>query len=206
MLAELFVRYGYVMVFAAAAAEGDATLLAATFLAHRGYLQLDLVIVVAALGTMAANQCYFHLARRYGQERVAAMRANRLYGRVLDWMSRYGTQLVAVSRFMYGFRIAVPAAAGITGMSALRFALVDTLGAAVWAVAIGLAGYAIGQALDYLIDDVRRHEWWIAAALLIGVFAALARWGRDVSSLRFLRAPSSAPMAPEDVDRRPPSP
>jgi len=199
MLADLFVRYGYAMVFAAAAAEGDATLLAATFLAHRGYLRLDLVIAVAALGTVAANQCYFHLARRYGQERVAAMRAHRLYGRVLDWMSRYGTQLVAVSRFMYGFRIAVPAAAGITGMSAVRFALVDALGAAVWSVAIGLAGYAIGQALEYLIADVRRHEWWIAAVLLIAVLIALARSGRDLASLRFLRAPATAP--PDDVDR-----
>src|SRR5262245_41156018 len=156
MLVELFVRYGYAMVFAAAALEGDATLLAATFLAHRGYLRVDLVIVVAALGTIAANQLYFHLARRYGQERVAMMRANRLYGRVLGWMSRYGTQLVAVSRFMYGFRIAVPVAAGIAGMSALRFTLVDTLGSAVWAATIGVAGYAIGQVLDYLIADLRR--------------------------------------------------
>lgn len=198
MLAELFVHYGYAMVFAAAAVEGDATLLAATFLAHRGYLRLDLVIVIAALGTIAANQAYFHLARRYGQERVAAMRANRLYGRVLDWMSRYGVQLVAVSRFMYGFRIAVPVAAGVAGMPALRFTVVDTLGAAVWALAIGLAGYAIGHALDYLVEDLRRHEWWIAGVLLVGVLVALARSGRDLTSIRFLRAPSRVALTRDE--------
>ena len=84
-------------------------------------------------------------------------------------------------------------------MSAVRFALVDAFGAVVWAVAIGLAGYAIGQALEYLIADVRRHEWWIAAVLLIAVLIALARSGRDLASLRFLRAPATAP--PDDVDR-----
>jgi membrane protein DedA with SNARE-associated domain len=197
MLAELFVRYGYVMVFVAAGVEGDATLLAATFLAHRGYLRLDLVIVAAAVGTIAANQFYFHLARRYGLERIEAMRSHRVYGRVLGWMARYGTQLVAVSRFLYGFRIAVPAAAGAAGMSALRFTLVDTIGSAVWAVTIGLAGYAIGQALEYLVADLRRHEWWIAGALLATVLIALARWGRDLTGLRLMKA-SSAPAPPDE--------
>lgn len=197
MLAELLVRYGYVMVFAAAGVEGDATLLAATFLAHRGYLRLDLVIVAAAVGTIAANQFYFHLGRRYGHERVAAMRSHRLYGRVLGWMSRYGTQLVAGSRFLYGFRIAVPVAAGVAGMSALRFTLVDTIGSAVWALAIGLAGYAIGAALEYLVDDLRRHEWWIAGVLLATVLIALARWGRDLTGLRLIKA-SITPAPPDE--------
>jgi hypothetical protein len=56
MLADIILRYGYALVFVSAAVEGDATLLTATFLAHRGYLQLDLVIVVAAAATVAINQ------------------------------------------------------------------------------------------------------------------------------------------------------
>jgi hypothetical protein len=37
MLTTELLRYGYVLLFLAAAVEGDASLLTATFLAHRGY-------------------------------------------------------------------------------------------------------------------------------------------------------------------------
>ena len=53
MLAGWFLHFGYAMVVIASAVEGDATLLTATYLAHRGYLRLDLVVLSAMLGTIA---------------------------------------------------------------------------------------------------------------------------------------------------------
>jgi membrane protein DedA with SNARE-associated domain len=187
MLAAVILRYGYALVFVAAAVEGDATLLTATFLAHRGYTKLDLVIVVAAAATVTINQVYFWLARAYARQRVAALRANRRVLPVLDRIERHGTWLVLLSRFAYGFRIAIPAACGATGMSPIRFAIGDAVGSIVWSIAVGLVGFAIGQLLDRLLDDLRRYEWWIALALFCGVLAALAWRGRDVLALRTLR-------------------
>ena len=179
MLVGLFLHYGYAMIFVAAAIEGDATLLTATFLAHRGYLRLDLVIVVAAAATVFINQVYFWLARGYGQQRVMEMRNHRVYGRVLHWIARYGIQLVVASRFVYGFRIAIPAACGAVGMPPITFIVGDVAGSILWAVIVGLAGYAIGNALEYLVDDLRSHEWWVALGLLGGTLAILAWHGRD---------------------------
>lgn len=187
MLVELLMRHGYAMVFVASAFEGDATLLAATFLAHRGYLSIGRVVLAAAAGSMAINQVYFWLARRYGARRLAELQGHRVYGRVLRWLGRYGAQLVVGSRFAYGFRIAIPAASGASGMSPVRFTLADILGSIVWSGSIGLAGYAIGHLLELLVDDLRAHEWWVAAALLIGMLALLARRGRDWFALRSLR-------------------
>src|ERR1044072_4813435 len=141
LLADIIPRYGYALVFVSAAVEGDATLLTATFLAHRGYLHLHFVIVVAAAATVTINQVYFWLARRFGQQRVATMRTYRRIQPVLDRIDRHGTLLVFFSRFVYGFRIAIPAACGATGMSAVRFTIVDVVGSIVWSVVIGLAGF-----------------------------------------------------------------
>jgi membrane protein DedA with SNARE-associated domain len=179
MLLDLLLRYGYGMVFVAAAVEGDATLLTATFLAHRGYLQLDWVIAVAATATVAVNQVYFWLARTYGQDRSATLCEHPAYGRVFGWVTRYGWQLVIASRFIYGFRIAIPMVCGAIGLQPVRFLVGDIIGSALWATTVGLAGYAIGQALEYVIDDVRRHEWWIAIGLLVVGLAILAWRGRD---------------------------
>lgn len=187
MLADVILRYGYALVFVSAAVEGDATLLTATFLAHRGYLQLDLVIAVAAAATVAINQVYFWLARTYGKQRVTALRAYRRMQPVLDRIERHGTLLVLFSRFVYGFRIAIPAACGATGMSPIRFTIGDVVGSIAWSVVVGLAGFAIGQLLDRLLDDLRRYEWWIALALFCGVLIVLAWHGRDVLALRTMR-------------------
>lgn len=148
MLAAVFLKYGYALVFVAAAVEGDATLVTATFLAHR---------------------------------------ENHTVQWVLDRIARHGTMLVLFSRFVYGFRIAIPAACGATGMSPVKFTIGDIIGSIVWSVLVGLAGFAIGQLLDRLLDDLRRYEWPIAVVLFCGVVLALAWRGRDVLAWRTVR-------------------
>lgn len=191
MLAAIILRYGYALVFVSAAVEGDATLLTATFLAHRGYLKLDIVIVVAAVATVAINQVYFWLARTYARERVASWRTNRRMQAILGRIDRHAALLVFCSRFVYGFRIAIPAACGATGMSPVAFTIGDVAGSIVWSVVVGLAGFAIGQLLDRLLQDLRRYEWWIALALFVGVLVALTWRGRDTRTWRTL---SSGPL------------
>jgi membrane protein DedA with SNARE-associated domain len=192
MFVHLILRYGYALIFVAAAAEGDATLLTATFLARRGYLHLDVVMLVAASATVAINQMYFWAGRRYGPRRLAAMREHRTSRRVVGWVEQHGLPLVVGSRFLYGFRIAIPAACGATRMSPVTFSLGDVVGSILWVGIIGGGGYAVGHLLTIMIDDLRAHEWWIADALFGGALIALAKYGRDVSVVRLLRATTRA--------------
>jgi membrane protein DedA with SNARE-associated domain len=188
MFAHLILRYGYALIFMAAAAEGDATLLTASFLARRGYLHLDVVMLVAATATIAINQAYFWVGRRYGPLRLAAMRQHRASTRVLGWVEQHGLPLVVGSRFVYGFRIAIPAACGATGMSPVAFSLGDVVGSLLWVGIVGGGGYAIGHILTFIVNDLRAHEWWIADVLFFGALVLLARHGRDVSVVRALKA------------------
>ena len=64
MLTSLFLRFGYGLIFVAAAFEGDAALISGAFLARRGYFSLPLVTLVAAFGTIAGNQLYYWIGRR----------------------------------------------------------------------------------------------------------------------------------------------
>ena len=197
MLLDLFVKYGYVMVFAAAVFEADATLLASTFLAHRGYLDFRLVFVIVVAATVTANQAYFWVARGYGKARIAAMRSHHLYGRAIGWLSRYRVVLALGSRFMYGFRIAIPMASGASGMSPVLFTVVDLIGALAWAGIVGSAGYALGRVLDVLLNDLRRYEWWIAAALFV-IGLVLVTWERARARRRFAKANASTSSLGEE--------
>jgi membrane protein DedA with SNARE-associated domain len=177
MLADLFLHFGYVMVFFASAIEGDTTLLTATYLARRGYLRIDLVVLTATLGTIAVNQIYFRAARHYGQSRIEDLRHRPVYSRVFLWVERFQVPLIVASRFIWGCRIAIPVVCGASGIRPARFTVGDVIGAVVWGIVVGTAGWMMGQALEYFIADLRRYEWWIAGGLaVIALVIAIHRW------------------------------
>lgn len=182
-------HYGYLFIFAGAIVEGDATLLTAAFLAHRGYFRLSLVLAVAALSTLLANQVYYALARRSGMKWLTERQNGRLE-RILRWSQSHGILLLVASRFMTGFRTIIPVVCGATGMPPLRFTLWNSVGAVIWAGAFGSAGYLGGHALSLMISHIRRHEITIATFIAVGVggFILWRTHGRelyDAWSLRF---------------------
>ena len=70
-------------------------------------------------------------------------------------------------RFLYGFRTAGPIALGMTTLPVPVFAVANAVGAAVWAAVISAVGWFFGQAATRMLDDVQRHEGWIALAIAI---------------------------------------
>jgi phosphatidylglycerol lysyltransferase len=194
MLYQELLRYGYVLLFFGVMAEADTFLLAGAFLAHRGYFNLQAVIVVAILANALANQGWFWLARTRGRAYLERrLAADRRYQHVHAWLQRRGSVLIPASRFLYGFRVAIPAAYGASGSSPLTFTLLDSMSALVWGVVVGFAGYALGNTLDTVVADVQRYEGWVLA-VLFGAAAVLAvRQRRRLAAvLEALRRPAES--------------
>ena len=190
MIETELIHYGYLFVFIGTIFEGDATLLAAAFLAHRGYFRFSWVLIVAALTTWLATQVYFLVARRAGIEwlETVGVGTTRL-PRIFAWLTQYGGLLVFASRFMIGFRTLIPVVAGASKMDPVRFFVWNAVGAMAWAAAFGWAGYFGGHVLTMLVDDIRHHEKAIAFVATIGI-AALIMWrthGADVTWVWRLR-------------------
>ena len=80
------------------------------------------------------------------------------------------TALIVGVRFMYGLRLIGPVVIGMSDVSALRFAVLNMIGAAVWAPLVVGAGYLFGHAASRLASDLAGYE---AVALLLVVSVAL---------------------------------
>lgn len=180
---------GYFLVFLGSIIEGDATLLTAAFLAHQGHLNFVGVLLSAALASTLINEAVYRLARtrsrRYFERKVAK---HPKYGRVQDWIRKRSVMLLLCSRYIIGFRLAVPAACGMTGMRPTVFSVLNALGAALWVVPLGYVGYAFGSVLEQLWVEVRAYEWHIAVAALAIGWLLLVRYDpelRMVSTLVF---------------------
>lgn len=67
-------------------------------------------------------------------------------------------------------RTVLPFVIGMSDLDAKRFALLDLIGAFVWALTFGLAGHFIGHLMTLIFDDVKEHELSVAIGIiLIGI-------------------------------------
>ena len=186
-------QYGYWAVFLGTFLEGETVLVFAGFAAHRGLLKLHDIILVAFAASTVADQLFFFAGRRYGErllERFPALR--RQVPRVDRLLARYRTPLILSIRFLYGLRVAGPIILGARGVSPVKFAVLNVTGAIVWAALIAGLGYHFGNALDWLLNDVKLIEEAVLAGILIAGFAwslvrlirSKRRVGAGITSLR----------------------
>lgn len=150
----LIAQYGYLALLLGTVAEGETVLVLAGYAAHEAYLDLGWVVVVASLGGFAGDQAYFWMGRRQAPwvfRRFPALRAR--VDRVQGYLRRFEAWVIVGIRFMYGLRIAGPIVIGASGVSAWRFALLNGVGACLWAVLFASAGYWFGPAMVTALEQ-----------------------------------------------------
>ncbi|MBI3432786.1 MAG: DedA family protein [Hydrogenophilales bacterium] len=168
----LIAQYGYVAVFLGALFEGESVLLLAGYAAHRGYLDFAVLTGVAGMGAMTGDQFFFWLGRRHGQ--TLLLRRPALRGKVdhaLDLIQRHPAGVILAMRFMWGLRIALPVAVGLSGVTRWRFFWLDLASAALWAPLVGGVGYLFGALLSTHLAVLHRIEHWVMLGFVVAVLA-----------------------------------
>lgn len=174
-LVEFVSTYGYAAVLAGALLEGESVLLLAGFAAHQGLLSLHWVLLIAFAGGTVGDQVFYWTGRAWGTRLLEHFpRVQDRVAQVGVLLRRWDAGLVFAIRFMYGLRIAGPIAMGALGFNARRFAIFNALGAAVWAIVIGGAGYLLGHTVQRVLRDFEGYEGrvlWGAVAVVAAGFA-----------------------------------
>lgn len=164
---ELVATYGYPAIVAGTFLEGETVVLVAGYLASRHYLALGWVMICAFFGTWIGDSLYFFIGRRWGakllekrpQWRPGAERALRL-------LRRHHTVFILCFRFIYGIRTVSPFVIGMSGVSPLRFILLNMVASALWAAIFATGGYMLGSVLERLIGRVEHYETYFIAAVV----------------------------------------
>lgn len=196
LITHLLSKYGYLAIFVGTFLEGETILVLAGYAAHRGYLSLGWVIAAAFAGSLAGDQLYFHLGRSHGQRLLNKHPswASRM-AKVQGHLQRHATPYTVSFRFFYGLRTVSPIAIGLTNVSGLRFLILNTCGAAVWAVAFGGAGYVFGAGIETLLGNIQRYEQLLLVFLVVGAIVVwgIQRWRERVSSQKSPGTPTPEP-------------
>jgi membrane protein DedA with SNARE-associated domain/membrane-associated phospholipid phosphatase len=156
-------HWGYVILFAAAVADsaallglivpGEAVVLIAGFLARRGMLDLDALILTVTIGVTLGDSFGYGVGRRLGRPWAASLghslglTAARL-GQAHVLLAKQARKAVFVARFIGIARTAVPFIAGAERMRYPVFLAFNFLAAALWTVVVTVVGYGLGSVVE----------------------------------------------------------
>jgi membrane protein DedA with SNARE-associated domain len=148
---------------------GETALVAFAALASQGHYDIRWVIAVAAAAAVVGDNLGYWLIGRLGGralfERWSLLRRYRdsVLPRAEALMVRHGGKTVFFGRFVSILRFTVAWVAGLSRMSWWRFLFWNAAGGIVWATAVGLIAYYLGQATA---DSISRYGLYAGAVVV----------------------------------------
>ena len=191
---EFLRQYGPIGIFLGAGFEGQTALIVGGLLARQHILNLWLVLACATAGSGMVDHLLFVAGRSFRTHRwVARATQQAAFARALKFIERYPISYILAFRFIFGLRVASPIAVGVSQVPTWRFALLNILGAVIWATAFTFAGFVFGEAVHNLLG--RGHaaaRWTLFAAGVIVLIVAVVGVTRYLLGRRKARARAAA--------------
>lgn len=195
--------YGLAFLLAAAEAfpvvgalvPGTAVIVGLGALVPGGALAMWPLIGFTAFGALAGDGLSYLFGRHYKQRALGLWPLRARPGLLVAgeaFFARHGSKAVLISRFLPGVRAAIPMVTGMTGLSAVRFYVVDVCAAVLFALAHVWFGMALGASLTILHAIAGRL---VVLVLMLATALTLVAWltppiiGRSIALLARLRGP-----------------
>lgn len=159
---------------------GETALIACGVLASQGALSIGWVLPVAIAAAVIGDNLGYWTARAGGRRllyrtRLTHRYAERYLPRGERFFARHGGKAVFLGRFVAVLRVTAAWTAGLSRMHWWRFFFWNAAGGIVWASAVGLTSYFLGNAAAKAIN--RYGLYAAGGALLLAVLGFLVvRW------------------------------
>lgn len=171
----------YVVVVIWTFLEGETFIIVLGYLAQEGayHINVWLVMLFALLGSFIGDQFYFYIGRIYGQpllKRWPGMEKKIAWA--FHMVRDHQTIFILTFRFIYGVRNISPFVIGMSGVSRVKYFILNLIAATVWANAFAWGGYFLGVAMGEWLGAYKFH--------ILGGFVAvfLVLWFRSTMKRR----------------------
>lgn len=165
--------YGYIGLFLYSLGGGFVALVAAGVLSYMGKMDLTTVILIAFIANAIGDVLLFYMARYQKSMMIQSLKKQRRKLALAHvMMKKNGSWIILIQKFVYGIKTLIPIAIGLTKYDFKKFALLNTLSAAVWALVFGLGSYYTGGSIVKFAEVVSEKPW-IAPIILVTFGGAL---------------------------------
>jgi membrane protein DedA with SNARE-associated domain len=168
-------------------------------------VSVPLALLVAVSACVLVDCVWFDLGRirksNPGRGFQRLQSADSRSFRISDLLTRHAGAALFVARFIPGPNLAA-ALAGLSGLSRLRFVLLDMVASGLWAILYLAAGHFLPRQLRSWLSSTMSASPGRAICLILGFAAAILvapRFGRYLSRRRASRLGVPAPIASETI-------
>ncbi len=153
----------------------DSALLAAGAFASQGYLNIYFVLAVSLAGNILGDLTGFVIARRYGKEFLVKiglrkMIHSKIFTNLEKFIGNNPGPTIFITRFIGSLGPLVNILGGLSEMTFRKFFVYESTGACVDTLALGLAGYILGDEWQNMTVTIEL----VSAGLVIVILAFAA--------------------------------
>ncbi|RZL05863.1 MAG: DedA family protein, partial [Rubrivivax sp.] len=156
---------------------GDSLLFVVGALCGAGLMSLPLVMVLLVIAAILGDQTNYSIGRYFGpkvfQWEQSRFFNRRAFDQAHAFYERYGGITIILARFMPFIRTFAPFVAGVADMGRAKFTLYNVVGALIWVLGIGTAGYFFGN-LPFVKQHLDKIIW--ALIFIPGLLAIFGAW------------------------------
>jgi membrane protein DedA with SNARE-associated domain len=175
----------YAAVFAGCFFEGETSLTTSAFAAHRGYLKILIVMLIALVATQSWDWIWFTAGRKGGKRYVDRKpKLKQKVKRIDALLTKNPTFVLLGYRFLFGFRTAVPLVIGMSSVTKRKFLTFSLINTILWDVLFSSVGYYFGAFLKANWKRIEDYEFEIMGCILIaGVIIGLFLRNRSLKRI-----------------------
>ena len=149
--------------------EGEMIMLSSVIAAHKGYLNLWMVMGIGFSGTLGSDWFYFFLGRKKGKNWLLnKQKFKRKVEKVTQKLQKYPAIVILSYRFLYGFRTLTPVIIGASEIKPITFISYSFFSTLLWCLLYGTLGYTSGEIIKTRLAHIENIELLIIGFLLLG--------------------------------------
>jgi len=171
-LVEIFLDYGYVIMFLASYVEGGFSMIAGGFLASLGYFNLGGVILAMFLGDILSDIMWYTIGY-YGGNRILR-KISKIFKitearieKVKMKLEKNAGKILITVKLTTGLCLATMITSGTIRMRLKKFLFFDTIGSILWSAMVVILGYFFGQSYIFLNNIITLGGLAIVVVLVV---------------------------------------
>jgi membrane-associated protein len=156
---------------------GDSLLFIVGALCGIGLMSFPIACTVLVVAAILGDQCNYSIGRYFGpkvfQWEDSRFFNKKAFNQAHGFYERYGGVTIILARFMPFIRTFAPFVAGVAEMNRGKFTMFNVVGALIWVLGIGTAGYFFGN-LPLVREHLEKIIWGLI--LVPGLIAIFGVW------------------------------
>jgi len=158
----------YAAVFLGCFFEGETTLTTSSFAAHRGHLEIFLVMIIALAATQSWDWIWFMVGRIKGKIYIEKRpKLNHKAKKIDALLTKNPTPVLLGYRFLFGFRTVVPLVLGMSSITKRKFLTFSLINTILWDILFSSLGYYFGAFLKANWKRIEDYEFEIMGIILV---------------------------------------